>query len=266
MKYMSFLAACSYAGVANMLECFGVHAQDRQIALGMGHPGLFAREDGAYLAGPMLQSAKWFNLYLHTIGFHMEERLLPAEQVADYLRTRKSAMLGMKTGNGKHAVVFMGQQADRLVFLNNKRQNDPEPECLLLTEAELLDSLESSAMVAALVPIQPSAVDMAPVRRESAAALRANLEDIRRLCAGEISVAVLRERMDPLFRALLLDAITVLELAGESALTRELSGIQGRFLTALRREPGELLRLGDILPISALERAVEGYLRLIEHS
>ena len=264
MKYMSFRAACSYAGVANMLECFDVHVQDRQIALGMGHPWLFAREDGAFLAGPMLQSAQWFNLYLHTVGFHMEEKLLTARQVPDFLRARKTAMLGMKTGNGKHAVVWMGQQADKLVFRNNKWQNGPEPELLLLTEAELMDRLEDHVMVASLVAIQPRAVDLAPLRRESAAALGANLEEIRHFCTQDVPVSVLRERLDPLFRALLLDSVTMLELAGESELVRELSEIQSRLLSALRREPGERVRLGKVLPLSALEGAAEGYLRLLE--
>ena len=33
MKYMTFNSSCAYAGVANMLECFGVDTQDRTIAL-----------------------------------------------------------------------------------------------------------------------------------------------------------------------------------------------------------------------------------------
>lgn len=35
----------------------------------------------SYAAGPMLQSARWFNLYLHPPGFHMEKRAVPAEEV-----------------------------------------------------------------------------------------------------------------------------------------------------------------------------------------
>ena len=54
MKYMTFNSSCSYAGVANMLEQYGVDVEDRIIALGMKLPYLFAQEGGVYMAGPML--------------------------------------------------------------------------------------------------------------------------------------------------------------------------------------------------------------------
>ncbi len=71
MKYMTFNFSCSYAGVANMLEQYGIDTDDRSIAMGMKLPYLFAYENGVYMAGPMLQSAAWFNLYLNPIGFEM---------------------------------------------------------------------------------------------------------------------------------------------------------------------------------------------------
>lgn len=264
MKYMSFRASCSYAGVANMLEQLGVHVQDRDIALGMGHPWLFAKEGGAYLTGPMLQSARWFDLYLRTIGFRMKETLLPAQRVSEHLRARQTAMLGLKTGSGKHAVVWMGQQEDRLLFRNNKWEHSDEPEIFALTEAELLDRIDGCAMVAELVRAEPERVDLTPLRRQSATVVQANLEDIRRLCAEAVPVSVIREQMDPLFRALLLDEITMLELAGESGLARELSEIQARLLGLLRQGPEEIIRLGDRLPLSGLEKAVGAYIRRIE--
>ena len=121
MKYMTFNSSCSYAGVANMLEQYGVDTDDRSIALGMKLPYLFSREDGIYMAGPMLQSAGWFNLYLNPIGFEMIEKEVPAEQVPEYLMQRKTAMLGLQVDEGgKHAVVYIGHQDGKLVFLNNK--------------------------------------------------------------------------------------------------------------------------------------------------
>ena len=49
MKYMTFNSSCAFAGVANMLAVWGVDQEDREIALGMGLPSLFAKERNAYL-------------------------------------------------------------------------------------------------------------------------------------------------------------------------------------------------------------------------
>ena len=83
---MTFNFSCSYAGVANMLEQYGVDASARSIAMSMKLPYLFSCRDGAYMAGPMLQSAEWFNLFLHPIGFEMIEKEIPAAQVPGYLK------------------------------------------------------------------------------------------------------------------------------------------------------------------------------------
>ena len=57
-----------------MLEQYGVDATDCSIAMSMKLPYLFSCKDGVYMAGPMLQSAEWFNLFLHPIGFEMIEK------------------------------------------------------------------------------------------------------------------------------------------------------------------------------------------------
>ena len=53
-----------------MLAQYHFAVDDRTIAMDMRLPYLFTYEDGIYMAGPMLQSADWFNLYLNPVGFH----------------------------------------------------------------------------------------------------------------------------------------------------------------------------------------------------
>ena len=98
MKYMTFNSSCSFAGIANMLEQYGVDTTDREIALGMKLSYLFAYDDGAYVSGPMLQKAEWFNIYLNKIGFTLVEKKISADKVVDYLKNQKTAMLGVKMG------------------------------------------------------------------------------------------------------------------------------------------------------------------------
>ena len=134
MKYMTFNASCSYAGLANLLDWYGVDVEDRVIALKMGLPYLFAREGRRYLSGPMLQGAEWFDLYLHPIGFTFIEHRLERAEVCSFLKDHPPAMLGLRvTPESKHAVVYTGGGGGEYCFINNKRQDSTEPETLRLT-------------------------------------------------------------------------------------------------------------------------------------
>lgn len=264
MKYMTFNSSCSYAGVANMLAQLGVDTDDRAIALGMKLPYLFAYEDGEYLAGPMLQSAKWFNLYLNPMGFEMVETAVSAVEVPEFLKRQKTAMLGIPVENaGKHAVVYTGMAEEKLHFLNNKWAHDPAPEELLLTAEELRNGMGDTAMVATLNQIPPEPVDLSEKIAESAEVLRQNYREICAVCGQEETMTVLRGKLNSLFRPLLLDGITMLNLLGETALAERFTAIQWSFLTALRQEGERRIRLADVLPMEEFTSAVACYLDLM---
>lgn len=263
MKYMTFNSSCSYAGVANMLAQYGVDTDDRSIALEMKLPYLFALRDGIYMAGPMLQSAEWFDLYLNPIGFQMAETELPAVQVPEFLKQQKTAMLGLRMDDiGKHAVVYIGTRDGSFLFLNNKWEHDPAPERLQLTEAELTERIGASAMVATLDRITPRAVDLTDRIKASASVIRQNLSDIQVVCRREASVGTLRSKLNTLFRPLLLDGITMLDLLGEAPLAQRFTAMQRSLLQALRADTSILL--GNFLPMDELTAAAEDYICLIE--
>ncbi len=265
MKYMTFHSSCSYAGVANMLERYGVDTDDRTIAMEMNLPYLFAYEDGVYMAGPMLQSADWFNLYLRHIGFEMTEREIPIAQVPEHLKQQKTAMLGLKADEDeKHAVVYTGVQDGELVFLNNKWEQDPAPEQLVLTEAELMERIGASAMIATLEPVTPIEVDLSNIIKKSISVMRKNLSDIQEVCGREEMVGVLRSKLNTLFRPLLLDGITMLGLLEEKELAQRFTAVQSSFLTALRQDADVVITLGNYLPVNKLAAAVEKYIQIIE--
>lgn len=264
MKYMTFKSSCSYAGVANMLEQYGVDTDDRAIAMGMKLPYLFFHKDGVYMAGPMLQSAEWFNLYLNSIGFEMCETEVPAEQVADYLKQQKTAMLGLQVDEtSKHAVVYTGSQDEKLVFLNNKWEQDPGPVQFLLSQEELLNRIGSSAMVATLQKICPKEVDLYSKFTDSISVILQNLTEIKSVCSRQETVGALRSMLNTLFRSLLLDGISMLGLLGEVELADKFSYIQNAFLTVLRQDPGCKVVLGDYISITEFESLVFEYVRLI---
>ena len=213
----------------------------------------------------MLQGAQWFNLYLHPRGLEMRETEVPAQSVAAYLRRQRTAMLGIRgIENGKHAVVYIGNKQEKLLFLNNKWERADAPTQLLLTEQALLSYLDDKVIIATLAPVTPCTEDIISRMRRSIMILQQNAREICMLCQETMPVAVLRSRMDSLFRALLLDGITMLNLLGESDLVARLLPLQRGLLNAVRNEPEANVSLGDYLSPDALTAAAQAYAARIQ--
>ncbi len=258
MKYMTFNSSCSYTGVANMLAQYGVDTDDRTIAREMKLPLLFYKEDGAYLAGPMLQSAEWFDLYLNSIGYRIVERWSEREDVPEILERAKTVMLGLRlSSKGKHAVVYRGMDDDRFVFLNNKWKHTDEPERLAFTRAELLERLDERCVMAELQPAEIRKADFEPLFKQSVRILEELKQDLRDFCGRQHTQQEIRAQMDPLFRAILLDAVTMLELSEKNDLADKLRGVQRAFLAAMRKEGG--VTLTDEISLETLLEAIDEY-------
>lgn len=237
MKYMTFNSSCSYAGLANLLSFYGIDTEDRDIALQMRLPRLFAREDGCYLSGPMLQGAKWFNLYLHPIGFTFTERRMKREDVCSYLRFHHPAMLGLRvTAESKHAVIYTGGGEEEYRFLNNRHESSPEPTDLRLTEKELLYRLDETVTVGILERAEPVPIEFRPYFEGSLTTLHDLEEEITAFCSQEQPAAALREARDRLFRPILLDGVTMLELLGEEQIAAALRTVRAQLMAALRED------------------------------
>ena len=263
MKYITFNSACSYAGVANMLMQFGVDTDDRTIALDMGLPFLFSREEDGFAAGPMLQSARWFNLYLHPRGFHMEEKQIPASLVPDYIKKERTAMLGVRMEHGgKHALTYDGYSENGLRFLNNKWQQEDAVDVLILSEQELTGRIDNPCMVATLQKITPAKADIETEMAKSINILDENLLEIEKTAAIAQPAAALRRQLNTLFRPLLLDGITMLDLLGATDLHGKFATIQQAFLAALRRDDSQLL-LCEHISLEDLRSAATEYKHLI---
>lgn len=262
MKYMTFNSSCSYAGLANLLEFRGIDATDREIALEMNLPYLFARQEGGYCAGPMLQGAAWFDLYLRPLGLRFDEATLDREAVCPYLRTREAVMLGLRVSpERKHAVVYTGVEDEKYRFLNNKREHSEEPDTLLFEERELLAALDQTVTVGSLRAAESAPVDSAPLMERSIHVLGDLREDIHAFCAVERTPGEQRAAMDKLFRALLLDGVTMLELLGKPDPWEALKAAQAQLLAMVRKNRPAVP--GRCLDLALLDGAMEEYRKLI---
>ena len=119
-------------------------------------------------------------------------------------------------------------------------------------------------IIATLAPVTPCTVDIISRMRRSITVLQQNAREICMLCQETMPVAVLRSRMDSLFRALLLDGITMLNLLGESDLVARLLPLQRGLLNAVRNEPEACVFLGDYLSPDALTAAAQAYAARIQ--
>lgn len=262
MKYMTFNSSCSYAGLANLVSFYGVDTEDREIALKIGLPFMFAYEDGCYLSGPMLQSEKWFNIYLKTVGLFITEQKVKREQICDHLRTLKYAMLGIHVnGANKHAVVYTGMSNGKFSMLNNKRKNSDEPDTLLFSEQELMHRVDEIVTVAHLSRTACEAVNIEDVLKNSVSVLQILCEDIEVFCSQEKTAADIRSSMNTLFRAILLDGITMLDLIGKTHISKNLKIVQDQFMNAVKSN--RELQLNKCLDVPLLKKAIKEYSDLI---
>ena len=265
MKYMTFNSSCAFAGVANMLAVWGVDQEDREIALGIGLPYLFEKECNAYLGGPMLQSAKWFNLYLPSIGFAMTEQHLSRENVPLYLTTQKTAMMGVfLTSQEKHAIVYQGRRGNQFLFWNNKWQHSDDPSQFCWTADEFIRRLDQDVVVAGLrpapiVPITDS--NFRSLYQHSCQILAELKEELRAFCETKHSRNEIGAALNPLFRPILLDGITMLELLQRWDLTESLRRVQKELLAACRME--ETVLLSEWMDMARLMQGMDAYITLI---
>lgn len=263
MKYMTFNASCSYAGLANLLDWYGVDVEDRVIALKIELPYLFAREGRRYLSGPMLQGAEWFDLYLHPIGFTFIERRLERAEVFSFLKDHPPAMLGLHvTPESKHAVVYTGGGGGEYCFINNKRQDSTEPETLRLTETALLSRLDKTVVVGMLENIEPLPSALHDRLAVSPGVLLALQSEINDFCTQQQTPAAQAAALNDLFRPLLLDGVTMLELLEDTEPAASLRTVRAQLLPLIRA--GRPAVLSESIDLSLLNASILAYHDRIE--
>ena len=261
MKYMHFKASCSYAALANLLEGMGIETEDTKIALEMDLPWLFAKDGNTFVSGPMLQSAEWFNLWLKPRGLIMTETEVQKDALCRILQSSGPLMLGIQTLYGKHAVVFTKYDG-AYQFVNPTHENSGEKTELVLTEKELLNRTDETMMLASIGRMKPEPVDLCPYFRRSVQIIRENVAEIERFASVTHGPDLFPSALNRLFRPLLLDGISMLTLAGETALAGRFTKLQGALMTFLRGDRSG--RLSDVLSLPELSAAAEAYVRLIE--
>ena len=260
---MHFIASCSYCALAEMLADLAIQTEDVQIAQEINLPWLFSKEGDTYLSGPMLQGKRWFDLWLNPRGLAFSESVISSETLTPALQLAQSpVMLGLQTPYGKHAVVFQRYDGS-YHFFNPTHENSGEPTKLILSEEELLRSVYSSVMIGQITASDPNVQSIKPLLQGSIQVLRENAAEIMAFSSVPHTPDEYLPAMNRLFRPLLLDGISMLQLVGEVSLAQGFSSLQQDFMRFLRSPRTETL--SAFLSLEALSILSEEYIQRIEN-
>lgn len=266
MKYQTFQSACSYAGLANLLDAYNVDTQDYKIALDLKLPYMFRylEEQETYLAGAMLQGGKWFNLYLNPLGFLWKEEYIAREQITTYLQElSKMVLLDLKMQkNCIRSMIYQAYQDGKYEFKNIKYEFSMEPDVYQFTEEELLTKIDSSVMIGYLEEIEKKEVPLREEIENSISALQRYKKEIVEFCSTKKTVRELNQSMNTLFRPFILDLYVMLDLVKEQELLDLIFKLQKEYTDALAQK--EDLILADSLSMDLLEEAIDCYMEFIK--
>lgn len=265
MKYMNFNSSCSYASIANLLYLKGIDTEDYMIAKAINLPYILLKDGCTYLVGPMLQSKEIFDIYLNSIGCEFVEEKHIKDDVLKILKeSDENYMLGVNISKGnKHAIIFLEYKNEFFNFINNKYEESDEPDRFTFAAEELKERLDVETHIAHIEKISAKKLDLKEILLASIKNLNSLKEDINNFSKKEITRLELRESMNSLFRAAILDSIAMFELLGEDALLERTKAIQKEFISVIK-EGRERLVLEEEMDISGLADVLDEWKRLMK--
>lgn len=267
MKYMHFNSSCSYAGLANLLYSDGIDTEDFVIALAIDLAYLLVKDGASYLAGTMLQSKEIFDIYLNGIGYEFIEENYDKDEVLKILEASdKNYMLGVNIAQGnKHAIIFKEHKDNEFRFINNKYDDSDEPDEFLWTAEELKKRLDEKTYLAHIEKVSAKEMDLEEILLASIKNLGELKKDIINFSKRVITKEELRESMNTLFRAALLDLETMFLLIEEDKLMKRTKKLQKEYINVVKKGK-ESLVLEKEMNISGLVDVLNEWERLMKNN
>ncbi len=240
MKFMHFNRSCSYACLAHLMEEFETKIQDIDIANKMKLPHLFHydQEQDCFYAGAMLQGKKWFDLFLQDYQLeYFEERTSKETFLSMLEENPKPLMFGIKTGHGKHAVVFQRFQENTLFIHNPRHEREEAQDIMKYSKSELFQGLDDMVVFGYIVPSK-SSNDRKNQVLDSLHDFRTYQSKWRDYCRTPHTKAEILKKRDDLMAALLLDIPEMMRLIGKNDLADKIEQLKHQFVLSLQtKEP-----------------------------
>jgi len=266
MKYQTFNRSCAYAGLANMLMDYSIDVEDRDIVLKAYIPFMFGHDkaENKYMAGPMLQGKKWFDLYLNGIGFEFLDKYYDIEGAIKFLSsTKERAMIGLKKDDtGRHAVVFIGMRDGGYFFLNNKHKETKEKEELVFRKDELYDVIDDDSVIGYISAIESKRnVDYYAEMMAALDTLERYREDVVSFISAKRTIDEIMSAKRSLFEALMLDVVSMLDIIGEKELLNKIIDLRGKYSDALQQRTELVLK--ECIPVNDINSVIDMYKNII---
>lgn len=269
MKYMTFNSSCAYAGLANMLENKGINVEDYEIALEMKLPFFVEKNEEGFSAGPMLQTKKWFDLYLNPQGIEIIEDWVNKSEMFEFLKSQDKCMLGIAMRNGRfnhHAVVYTGMRNKKAIFINNKHEGGVEPGEIEFTREELINRLRDKTVVASLRSCDKKDHNIRPLLELSIENLNSLQDEFINFCSAPRTNAEILEKEFGLFRPILLDGSSMMKLLGQNRIFEDMCALQKVFVSIAFKEKTDNVLLKEHFDMDLFESIVDRWRTLIKHA
>ncbi len=267
MKYQTFNSSCCYAGLANMLDEYSIDVEDRDIVTEAELPYMLRLDskNNCYLAGPMLQGAEWFDVYLRPHGLRFAERSFSREAAVNFLASADGrVMLGVELSDGgMNAAVFDGIRGSRFHFINSKWKDSVGSERYMYTAQELYDRLADNSVLGWLEKAPKSLPDMPEMLLVTLATVQKYRGSLHEFCEVPRDRITMQWAMDPLFRPLLTDILCMMELVGEVRIVLMIKTLQRSFMNAFS-SGSDRLTVFDYMSAQQLDETLDRYEEIVK--
>lgn len=248
------------AGIANMLECFSFDTDDRSIALAMEAPYLFLREKDHYIAGASLFQPKYINLYLHSIGFHLDHCSMHRQDIPDFLRSQTTALLPLHSPKDPllpaKPLVFTGMNRGRFAFTNLKPALSREADSVSYTTPMLLARLAEQTKVYTLEVIPSEPADFIPYLAESLHNAVAFWNTFQKVAQQSVSRTEYDTLKQTYLNALMHDLVPMAAIGSDHQLYNELKLLDHLYSYVFLRFGPDQIHLKNKLPVRYVRNAI----------
>lgn len=242
MKYMNFNNACPFTCIANMLEKFHHHFEDKDIILASKLPYMYYANKETYLTGDMLQTKIWFDLFLHQYQLEFIELESSKNDLIDFLeQTHEEVMVGLSFEHMKHAVVFKGYSDNQYRFIYPHRKDDLHNDYIYLKKEAIESKLEDLVTYGYL---QYNAAIKGPNLKlydDSILYFRKYQSDFLMYLFQIKSMEDIINAQDTMFRPLLLTTYHMMNLTENFTLAKKIGILQKQFISLIKSTKTNIL-------------------------
>ncbi len=222
----TFPGSGMYAIAACMLRLKDISVTDRDLALQMELPYLWASEDGQYKCGTALNSPEWMNLAVRPYGWQMVRREIPKADLWQYLVNHTPAAVPFADMQPRlqlryYVIPKITKLRAQIIAMRMPGTPDMEERgAYSLTRSEILRRVPENEPIPVftLEKAKPATFDLKPYLYHSLNVVNAYHQAVEELWHTKLRRDAFDEQAIPLFQPLLQNARIMARISGDWAM------------------------------------------------